>query len=421
MSAEKDNFKRNFSLGVANGVLFNAALASLSGSTILPAFVSQLTDSKIIIGLLSAMDGFGWAFPQLFVAIFIAHRTRVLGFYNSLASVRLLFFALAISGVFIFSNNPHALLLMFGISFTLLSLAAGMAGLAFTEIVGKTIPVNKRGSYFGYRMFLGGIVIVIEGMIASRVIAAYPYPNNFGYLYSAGWILMVFGLLMFAYVKEPPTREILEKAKPSMQLKNALAIFRNDENFRRLFFSRAAVNTYFLSSPFYIIHAIHNLGAQESIAGVYLAAQYIGFLSSNLIWGWLSNHVSNRKVIVFAGMVCVMPPLLALGSSFVPISPLAFALVFVMLGAADAGISMGYVNYLLEISPEKGRVLSIGVWNTFIAPTLFFSALGGILSQIFSLRVLFAIVFITVAISVFISMRLIEPRLIAGQKRFGLH
>jgi MFS family permease len=411
MSEAKDNFKRNFRLGVANGVFFNAALASLSGSTILPAFVSQLTDSKVIIGLLSTMDGFGWAFPQLFVAIFIAHKAKVLGFYNRLAILRLLFFALAISSLIIFSGKPTAILLMFGISFTLLSITAGMAGVAFTEIVGKTIPVNKRGSYFGWRMFLGGIIIVIEGVIASRVLASYPYPYNFGYLYIAGWILMVFGLLTFAYVKEPPVRDLLDKASPSIQLKYAISIFKNDDNFRRLFFSRAAVNTYLLSSPFYIVYAIRNLGAPSNIAGVYLAAQYIGFLLSNILWAWLSNHISNRKVIIFAGTVSAVPPVLAFGSSFIPISPVAFALVFLMLGAADAGISMGYVNYLLEISAEKGRVLSIGVWNTFIAPTLFFSALGGILSQIFSLRILFVIVLLTVAISIMISKRLLEPRL----------
>ena len=411
MSEAKDNFKRNFRLGVANGVFFNAALASLSGSTILPAFISQLTDSKVIIGLLSTMDGFGWAFPQLFVAIFIAHKAKVLGFYNRLAILRLLFFALAISSLFIFAGKPTAILLMFGISFTLLSITAGMAGVAFTEIVGKTIPVNKRGSYFGWRMFLGGIIIVIEGMIASRVLALYPYPQNFGYLYIVGWILMVFGLLAFAYVKEPPIKDLLDKAGPSIQLKYAISIFKNDENFRKLFFSRVAVNTYLLSSPFYVVYAIRNLGAPGNIAGIYLAAQYIGFLLSNILWAWLSNHISNRKVIIFAGTASAIPPLLAFGSSFIPISPIAFALVFLMLGAADAGISMGYINYLLEISPERGRVLSIGVWNTFIAPTLFFSALGGILSQLFSLRILFVTVLFTVIISILISNRLLEPRL----------
>jgi MFS family permease len=221
---------------------------------------------------------------------------------------------------------------------------------------------------------------------------------------------MLCGLLTFSYVREPSAKETLKKAAPASQMKAALAIFRNDNNFRQLFWSRAWVNTYYLSSPFYVIFAMNRLGAPEWIAGVYLTAQMIGFLTSNLLWGWLSNHVSNRKVIVLAGCISVIPPLLSLGCSFFPVPPLLFGVVFLMLGMAESGISMGYLNYLLEISPERGRVLSIGLWNTFIAPTLFFSALGGLLSQIFSLRILFAVVFITTTVSALVSRRLKEPR-----------
>ncbi len=141
-----------------------------------------------------------------------------------------------------------------------------------------------------------------------------------------------------------------------------------------------------------------------------MTAQMIGYLGSNILWAWLSNHISNKKVIVVAAFFSVFPPLIALTSSFFPISPIAFAAVFLLLGTAEAGISMGYVNYLLEISPEKGRLLSIGVMHTLIAPTVFCSALGGLLSQVFSLKLLFFIVCLTTISSYLISMKLKEPR-----------
>jgi MFS family permease len=71
---------------------------------------------------------------------------------------------------------------------------------------------------------------------------------------------------------------------------------------------------------------------------------------------------------------------------------------------------MGYVNYLLESVPEKGRLLSIGLMHTLIAPTVFFSALGGLLSQVFSLRILFLIVCLTTLAAYLISSKLHEPR-----------
>ena len=404
------HFKRNFGLGVLNGALFNAALAFLSGSTILPVFISQLTDSKVLIGVFSTLESFGWFFPQLFAALFIAHKSKVIDFYNKLSWLRLGFFAMAIGGIFIFAGSPKSILISFGISFTLLSIAAGFAGAAFTEIVGKTIPTNKRGSYFGLRMFIGGSFAALEGLAVKKVIMTFPFPYNFGYLYVAAWVLMMLGLGVFSYVVEPDVREKIEKAPPQDQLRSAFYKFRSDRNFRRLFLSRACVNTYFLSSPFYVVFAIDRLGATESIAGVYLAAQMIGYLSANLLWAWLSNHVSNKKVIKYAAIASMMPPLIALGTSFYHIAPLTFSIVFFLLGTAESGIGMGYVNYLLEILPEKGRLLSIGMMHTLIAPTVFFSALGGFLSQLFSLKLLFFIVTMTTMLSVIISSRLSEPR-----------
>ncbi len=402
--------KRNFSLGVINGVFFNASAAFVSGTTILPVYISQLTNSKVLIGLFSTLESFGWFFPQLFAAIFIVHRRKVLGFYNDLSYLRLGFFGAAIAGVFIFSGNPDGALLSFGISYGLLSIAAGFAGAAFTEIVGKTIPVNKRGSYFGLRMFIGGAVAALEGLVIRRVIAGYGFPNNFGYLYIVSWILMLFGLATFAYTMEPETIEVVPKSSPWRQFKSALAIFMADGNSKRLFWSRAAVNTYYLSSPFYVVFAIDRLGASKSIAGLYLTAQMIGYLGSNMLWGWLSNHISNKKVIILAALTSVMPPLISLTSAFFPISSVAYASVFLFLGMAESGIGMGFLNYILEITPERGRILSIGVMHTLIAPTVFCSALGGFLSQVFSSRLLFFIVCLTTTTSFLISLKLREPR-----------
>jgi MFS family permease len=414
MPANDKDFQRNFGLGVLNGALFNAALAFLSGSTILPVFISQLTDSKVLIGLFSTLESFGWFFPQLFAAAFIAHRTRVLGFYNNLSFIRLGFFGLAIGGIFFFSGNPLAILISFGLCFGALSIAAGFAGAAFTEIVGKTIPVNKRGSYFGLRMFIGGSLAAVEGIFVRQIISAYPFPYNFGYIYISAWALMLLGLLTFAYVREPETRQVAEKAPFGKQLKSAMAVFRTDRNFRILFWSRLCVNTIFLALPFYVVFAITRLGASESMAGIYLTAEMIGYLASNALWAWLSNHVSNRKVIIFAGTTSLAPPLLAFIISFLDISPFSFSLVFLLLGMAESGIGMGYVNYLLEYLPERGRLLSIGLMHTLIAPTVFFSALGGLLGQIFSLRIIFLIVCLTTIISLVISRKLKEPRVRQG-------
>jgi MFS family permease len=410
MSNGLNNFRRNFNLGVVNGALFNAALAFISGSTILPVFISQMTDSKILIGFFSTLESFGWFAPQLFAAALIAHKSKLIGFYNRLSFLRLGFFALAIGGIFLFVGRPQSTLLAFGANFVFMSIAAGFAGVAFTEIVGKTIPVGKRGSYFGLRMFIGGSLAAIEGIFVKQVIAAYPYPYNFGFIFMAAWLLMMLGMGSFAYIKEPAATYTTAKGPLMNQIRTAIAVFKRDRNFRLLYWSRVCVNTIFLALPFYVVFAINRLGAPESMAGVYLTAEMIGYLASNALWAWLSNKVSNKKVIIFAATISILPPLLAFVSSLFPVSPILFSAVFLILGMAESGMGMGYLNYLLEILPEKGRLLSIGLMHTMIAPTVFFSALGGLLGQIFSLRILFLIVCGVTLFSISLSLQLHDPR-----------
>ena len=411
MNPDYPHFKRNFTFGVLNGTFFMAALAFIAGSTVLPMFISKLTDSRILIGLFSHIEWFGWLFPQLFAAVFLAHKRKVLYFYNGLSALRLFLFGLSIAAIFYFQNNHTLILITFGAIFTIFSLTSGMAGVAFTEVVGKIIPLNKRGSFFGYRMFSGGLLAALGGLAVKKIISDYQFPYDFGYVCVVAWILMFIGLAFFALIREPEARQSLEKSTPALQLKAALSILKDDSNFRKLVFSRAWVNTALMATPFYVIFAIENLNAPEWMAGIYLTFQMSGYLASNLLWGWLSNRISNKIVIVIASVCRVIPPVIALGCCFFYIDPYIFAAVFFFIGMGESGVDMGFMTYLLEISPEKGRILSIGLMHTLMAPTIFFSGIGGWFSQVYSLKWLFFMVLITTMISLVISSRLKEPRL----------
>lgn len=410
MSEGYPNYRRNFTLGVLNGSFFMAALAFVAGSTVLPVFISKLTDSKVLIGIFSHLEWFGWLFPQLLAAAFLAHRERVLSFYNGLSLLRLFLFGICIASILLFKDNFDAILITFGISFTVFSLSSGLAGVAFLEIVGKIIPLNKRGSFFGLRMFSGGLLAALSGLLVKRIIATYGFPYDFGYVCMMAWVLMFLGLSSFAMIREPEVGEKLAKASPAAQIRAALGILKHDVNFRNLIFSRIWINTALMALPFYVVFSLERLQAPEWIAGIYLTFQMIGYLGSNLLWGWLCNRISNKMVIVLAALCRAFPPIIAFACFYYPLSPLMFSPVFVFIGMAESGVDMGFMTYLLEISPEKGRVLSIGLLHTVIAPTVLFSGIGGLLIQLFSLKWLFALVFVTTVISLVVSARLREPR-----------
>ncbi len=405
---EKD-FKRNFFLGVANGVLFNLAWAFTSGSTVLPLFISKLTSSNILIGLASTLEAVGWFLPQMAVAAVTLHRRDQIPLYIKTAFLRGgSFLLLAILVFFSGAGNPSYLLTGFFFLFSIYALGGGLAGVAFTDVVGKTIPQNKRGSFFGTRMFFGGGLAALAGILIERILREYGFPKNFGVLFLIAAVLIVFALLSFSLVKETPIRKRPEKRKFRENLRSGFNTLKRDKNFRILLWTRVAIGAYVLGFPFYIIFAKRFLFIPTSVAGIFLSVQMVGYLSSNVLWGYLSNNKSNKLVLFLSAICSTICPLLLILSILTKIPVWLYGSIFFFLGATISGLDMGYTNYLLEIAPEDRRPIYVGFFNTIVGPTIFLSAVGGLIIQITSFAFLYSLVFLISLISIFLSLSLRE-------------
>ena len=121
--------RRNFWLGVANGIIFNASGAFLNADTILPLFISRLTDSRFLVGTAAALHEVGWYVPQLFIAAATAHRPKQKPFYVWAAFFRLLVFSALLASFFLSSyQRPQQVLVFFFVLYGLYSIGGGFAG-----------------------------------------------------------------------------------------------------------------------------------------------------------------------------------------------------------------------------------------------------------------------------------------------------
>jgi MFS family permease len=401
------HFKRNFFLGVSNGVLFHFAWAFTGTSTVLPLFISRLTPSEILIGLASTLEALGWFLPQIAVAAITLHRTKQLPVYIKAAFLRggsFLVFALL---VFILGKeNPSYLLVTFFFLFSLYSLGGGMAGVSFTDIVGKTIPEEKRGSFFGARKLIGGGLAALGGLLIQRILRFSDFPQNFGILFLIASGLIILALVSTCLVRETPTTRQPQKRTVRENLLLGLRITREDANLRKFLHTRVAIGCYVMGLPFYVIYATEFLSAPAGMAGVFLTVQMIGYLCSNLLWGYLSNRRNNRLVLVLSASFSGVCPLLVLSDIAFGIPLWAYASTFFFLGATVAGLDLGYMNYLLQFAPEERRPIYVGFFNTVVGPTFFLSALGGVIIQVFSFRLLYALLLLISVVSIFLSLSL---------------
>src|SRR5689334_29711 len=113
--------------------------------TIIPLFVSTLTNSSVLIGLIAAMHMIGWQLPQLLTANRVARLRR----YKPMVLLmtlneRLPFFILALIAFNLPSMNRTLALGLTFIFVTWQAMGGGLTGTAWQSMIAKIMPSERR-------------------------------------------------------------------------------------------------------------------------------------------------------------------------------------------------------------------------------------------------------------------------------------
>ena len=420
------HLRRNYSLGVANGALFGFVDAISAPALVLALFVAQLGGSNFLIGLLPAIYNGGWFLPQFL----ISHRLERLPLkkrpYLTAAVVRIICWGvIALVTPLIGANNPALLLTVFFVLYVTYSFAAGFAGNAFMTMVAKIIPLPRRGSFFGMRDLTGTLMGLPAGYLIALALSpqsGLAFPYNFGVLFFITFVAVVVGLTLFGLVIEP--RDVIPDARAVTlreQSHAAQRVWRENETFRRFLLVRIVLALADIATPFYAIYATRQLGAPESIVGLYIALTTVSALVTNPVWSWLSDHRGNHLLLLVAATTALGMPLSAFlfglgGAQPWLIAP--FGLLFVLYGIGRTAGNIAFPTFLLEIAPAPERALYIGFTNTLLGVATFIPAVGGILLDLFGFTLLFVLSFGIGALGLWLARGLREPR---RARRAGLH
>ncbi len=412
----RKHLRRNYVLGVANGAIFGFVDAGVAPSLVLALFVAQLGGSNFLIGLLPAIYNGGWFLPQFL----ISHRLEQLplkkGVYIFTAVIRIICWgAIIFLTPLIGAHNPPLLLVLFFIFFSTYSFAAGFAGNAFMTMVGKMIPAQRRGSFFGMRDLTGTSAGLLAGYLVSLVLTpqnGWSFPYNFEILFVILFVAIVVGQAVFAFVVEPP--EVTDGRTTTFreQLSAAQRLWQGNALFRRYLITRIVLALADVASPFYAIFATRRLGAPEDTIGLYIALTTLSAMATNPLWSWASDHRGNRLLMLAAALGWILMPLIAFvfGLSPNPLLVVPFGLLFVVYGAGRTAANISFPTYLLEIAPAQERPLYIGLTNTLLGIATFIPAVGGLLLDLFGFTLLFVLSFLIAALGLWLARGLSEPR-----------
>ena len=412
---QPEEVRYNFRMGALNGLTYLLAETLLDPSLVVVAFLSHLTHSPLLLGLVLPIRDGAWFLPQLWVSGFLQSLPRKLVFYRQVSYIRIaawVVIALTVNLV----RDPPLLLALFLLTFTISSAVNGLAGLPFVEVVAKTIPPERRGEYFALRMGLGGLASVGGSALVRWLLdpaGPLPFPYNFGLLNGAFLVLGTLSVFFFTRVREPVSLDLLPPQSFPHQIRRALNALKNNRRYRLFLELQSTLFMAGTATPFFAVFAQRQLGGSSSMIGVYLAVLTVTNLAGTVLFGRLSRRRGNRWIMT-AAIACglamtALVALLVLAAGPLRIGgSLADAWlvpVFLLSGLRGAAMGVYGTSLMLEIAPVEERSLYVGATNTFLGIVMLVTGLSGVIVEQFGFSALFGFAFLAHILALVIGLR----------------
>lgn len=380
--------QRNFIGGLWHGAFLALGMAFTQPTTVVAAFVADLTGSTVWVGGLSTVLTVAGALPQLFIARLVEPRSHKMPYLMLAIYLRVISWGVLAGLIYLIGDSYPTLLAWALVGLLAIFYAGGgLGGVPYTDIIGKVIPPERRGAFFGGKEALAGPLSVGAALLARRVLVDMAYPNNYALLFGMAAISLFVASLGFWIMREPP-RADADGRVPSWR-EYGEQLVKSTRHLGMLIGVQLLTGFSLMVLPFYVVYARQKLDAPAGAIGWFLLAQVLGGVLANLVWARLVDRYGSRRMLTACALISTLTPLLAIALGrfgWGGLLPVIF-----LGGATFNGRKVGFNSALLELAPATERPTYAALNAVLILPVAFLSLVAGVLLQHWSYPTLFLI------------------------------
>lgn len=385
----EQNLRHNYIVNFIDGAAFWLGFSFVASRTVLPLFISHLTDSPMAIAFLSAVVSTGTLIPQLFTASWVQRLPvkKVIPVKVGFFTERLPILSLVLAAWL--ANYSYQAALFFGLfCITWFNFGAGVISVGWQDMIAKLFPTRTRGRFIGATWFVGTVTGLIGTLVASWVLEAYPFPTNFVICFGFAAVFIFISWIFLAMTREPPDPPKSTYNNKTVDWAGIGEVFKQDRNFRRYIYSAIIVTMGTMAIGFLTVYAIDAWQVENSQVGLFTTYMLVGQAVGYLAFGGLADRFGHKLVLEVSALLSAASLLVAILAR----TPQLFYLVFALQGGYSAATLLSGMNIVFEFCKPDVRPTYIGLANTVIgvfsglAPLL-----GGLLVEWFDYPWLFAV------------------------------
>ncbi len=389
VAIEKDR-DWNFTVNVLDNMFYALAISLVSQETIMPLLVSRLTDSEIAVGMISAIFSLSFLLPQLLVANHAQGLKRKLPFVLLVSgSLQRLPYPLIGLALLLFAvEAPGLALALFFIGIAAAALGGGLVTPAWFTMIGKVIPVRRRGIFFGLADGGGLLMGVVGAYFVGRILDAVDFPGNFTLLFLIAGLPLAISWFALSLTREPESDDIKQTVPLRHYMKQLPAVLREHSNYRRFLVGYAMLRLSMMAVSFFIILANLRFELSGADIGLINAIFFGSQALMRLTFGWLGDRWGHKRNLVISATCMALAAVFALNAT----SVLGLIPAFFCLACAISSDVVSHFNIVLEFAPPAEQPTFIGLTNTLIAPFTFAGPiLAGWMAGSFDISALFVV------------------------------
>jgi MFS family permease len=409
----EENYRWNFSVNLLDGASFWLGMSFFSSATVIPLFISQLTDSRLAIGIVAMIAQGSWYLPQLFTSNAVERLARKkpvvvhFGFFAERVPVWLT----AVAALLAFWT-PIGALLLFIFAYAWHGLGAGIIATAWQDLLARCFPVAKRGRFFGLTMFLGAGTGMLAASASAWLLEAYPFPLNFVFTFGLAALFITVSWVFLAMTREPVQPSTVPRQSNRAYWHALPGIIKQDENYRRYLIGRLLMAMGGMGLGFITVTAVQRWQISDGTVGLYTLAMLMGQTAGNLFFGVLADrfgHKLSLELSALAGMIAYLIAWQASAATW-------YFAAFVCLGISSGGVIVSGILIVMEFCVPEKRPTYAGLTNTGVGIISILAPLVGAVLATQSTDWLFALCALFFMLS-FIVLRwqVQEPRHVAGK------
>jgi MFS family permease len=405
-----ENYRWNFAVNLGDGALFWFGLSFISTTTILPLFVSKLTPNPFWLALLAVLGQASWYLPQMFTSSTIERFARKKPIVVNLGifAERLPLWLLPLAALAAWQSRTLALVIFF-LGYAWYGLGAGMIAPAWSDMIARCFPVDRRGRFFGITSFVGTGLGAVGAIFSGWLLETYPFPVNFAYAFLIAAVSIALSWFFIAMTREPVPHAPSLSAQPvAPSRRKIMHIVRGDRNFRRFLLARLLATTGSMGAGFLTVAAVERWQLADSTVGIFTTALLVGQTIGNLIAGLLADRFGHKLALELGIGASIAAYTLAWWAP----NPDWYYPLFFLIGAANGISIVSGVLIALEFSLPKHRPTYIGIANTAVGiGNSIGPIVGGVLATISYIWLFGAAALIGVAALLIMLFAVREPRL----------